>query len=495
MTESHTEINIWNPETGITDIDGDPIKMSSSEMLGIKAIWANQQSDLNGSDAGKKLLFAFTERLSREWAIETGVIENLYDIDRGVTQTLIEHGLQADLSRHDSAKAPSEHTMHLIKDQKAILDGIFDFIKGNREISVSYIKELHFELVRSQDTTEAKTREGRIVEIPLLKGEWKKQENYPIRDGTICKYCPVEQTASEMERLIEMHLDHIKNDVPIDVQAAWLHHRFTQIHPFQDGNGRIARSIASLVLIKGGLFPLSVTRDDKLKYIEALEKADNDDLQPLIRLIAKLQRTQLRKASAISSDLIGEESIDDTLDRMEKLSKTIGEERRKSYKKLSSVVQPVAGHIRSRLNEITPKVNSIFEKADRSDNVSVVISSPLFAKWKSQIIKQSAEDFNYVPNTNEHEANIIFEWSHKGILVFLIHGMGKPFYGGMICAPVFALAVDPAEGDNSQVLLTPVAEEGFVFSHNEDPKEVVNRLVPWCDKAIQTTLQEITQNL
>ena len=44
---------------------------------------------------------AFLERVERRWAIETGIIEGLYSIDRGVTQTLIEHGLSADLSCMD----------------------------------------------------------------------------------------------------------------------------------------------------------------------------------------------------------------------------------------------------------------------------------------------------------------------------------------------------------------------------------------------------------
>jgi Fic family protein len=46
------------------------------------------------------------------------------------------------------------------------------------------------------------------------------------------------------------------------VQAAWLHHRFTQIHPFADGNGQVARAIASLVFIEAGWFPLILKRDE-----------------------------------------------------------------------------------------------------------------------------------------------------------------------------------------------------------------------------------------
>ena len=44
------------------------------------------------------------------------------------------------------------------------------------------------------------------------------------------------------------------------MEAAWLHHRFVQIHPFQDGNGRIARALSTLIFVKAGWFPL-VVRD------------------------------------------------------------------------------------------------------------------------------------------------------------------------------------------------------------------------------------------
>ena len=105
-----------------------------------------------------------------------------------------------------------------------------------------------------------------------------------------------------------MHAEHDARGVPTEVQAAWLHHRFAQIHPFQDGNGRIARAIASMVLIKGGLFPLVVTRDDRTKYLSALEAADYGDLKPLVDMIARLQRIRFAKATAISEAIRSEKA-------------------------------------------------------------------------------------------------------------------------------------------------------------------------------------------
>jgi len=76
----------------------------------------------------------------------------------------------------------------------------------------------------------------------------------------------------------------------------WFHHAFTTIDPFQDGNGRIARLLASLILIKHGLFPFTVLRGEaKVKYIDALEKADAHEFQPLIDYFAEVQKKHIEK--------------------------------------------------------------------------------------------------------------------------------------------------------------------------------------------------------
>ncbi len=100
---------------------------------------------------------------------------------------------------------------------------------------------------------------GRAFETALLHGDWKRQPNNPRRlDDSTHDYCPPEHVASEMDRLIEMHGRHCESNVPPEVQAAWLHHGFTQIHPFQDGNGRVARTLASLIYLREHREPVPV---------------------------------------------------------------------------------------------------------------------------------------------------------------------------------------------------------------------------------------------
>jgi Fic family protein len=94
-----------------------------------------------------------------------------------------------------------------------------------------------------------------------------------------------------------MHAGHQEKGIAPEVESAWLHHRFSQIHPFQDGNGRVSRLLASLVLLRAGLFPMVVPREEKDIYIETLEYADGGDLQPLVYLIARRQQVVFEKAT------------------------------------------------------------------------------------------------------------------------------------------------------------------------------------------------------
>ena len=51
------------------------------------------------------------------------------------------------------------------------------------------------------------------------------------------------------------------------------HRRLVEIHPFNDGNGRVARLLKNLILIRGGYPPVAVRPEDRHAYIRALQQA------------------------------------------------------------------------------------------------------------------------------------------------------------------------------------------------------------------------------
>ena len=486
--------HIWNPSTGITDLEGDTARLAATEIPGIRAVWKDQRTLLQGT----KLLSDFNERLAREWAIETGVIENLYEVDRGVTQTLIEQGFRAELLTHGSTNRPREFVLKLLADQKRALDGVFDFVKSERVLSTSWIRELHAVLLRSQNVTEGIDSLGRDVEMPLIQGDWKKLPNSPVRDGVLYAYCPPEQVASEMDRLVAMHLQHDARGAPTEVQAAWLHHRFAQIHPFQDGNGRIARAIASLVLIKGGLFPLVVTRDDRTNYLDALEAADDGDLEPLVALIVRLQRVQFAKATAVSEAIRSEkaderEALAGLLEAVNKKA----DQRRKEYAEVQKRAEDIKENLRARLEEIRPEISNALRRVVNSGNATVKVSDKTSDHYyRAQIIQNANEHLNYYVNFGHYRSWVSLNmwWERQARLVFAIHGIGYEFTGSLVCAPFLEFR-DRGEDEETRSTLVPIAEDGFIFFYNETKKVVLDRFRPWRRQVIGVALQELTRNL
>ena len=262
----------------------------------------------------------FDERLNREWAIETGIVERIYTLDEGTTRLLIEQGIDASLITHDDNGGSPELIAGIIRDHQEAVEWLFDVVRQQRPLSTSFVKELHALMTRKQEYAEGVDMFGRATKIELRRGDYKQRPNNPTRnDGKVHEYCPPERVAAEMDQLIQLHTKHTMQDVPPDLSAAWLHHRFIQIHPFQDGNGRVGRALASLVLIRGGWFPLVVNNKDRSKYIDTLETADAGDLGPLTELIGTIQKRSCRAALSILGEVEREEA------RLEQMMDAIGE--------------------------------------------------------------------------------------------------------------------------------------------------------------------------
>ncbi|MCR4437396.1 MAG: Fic family protein [Eubacteriales bacterium] len=94
-----------------------------------------------------------------------------------------------------------------------------------------------------------------------------------------------ENIMKEMENLFLWSKNKRKNFHPVQF-AAQFHKRFVFIHPFKDGNGRIARLAMNTVLIQDGYLPVIIPPILRHEYIELLEKAHRDD-KPFERFIAE----------------------------------------------------------------------------------------------------------------------------------------------------------------------------------------------------------------
>lgn len=327
--------------------------LESEEIKALSEIWKNRKEELERSP----YFATFLEKLKREWAIETGIIERLYNWDRGVTEILIEQGIEASLivSRGGASYEEATNVKNLIDDQYSIVDGLFAFVKKDEQpLTEHFIRSMHQQFTRHQETTEAVDGAGRFNRISLLKGEYKQFPNNPRRpDGTMFFYCPPELVRDEMERLVKWFSE-AEGRVPPEILSAWLHHRFTQIHPFQDGNGRVARALATLVFLKAGLFPLVIRDLERKEYISALEQADDGNLRPLVKLFVQGQKTAILSALNLETQSREAERVDTIIGSA---IQALRAKKPSISRELVEIAEKLQGIASRRLNEVAEKLN------------------------------------------------------------------------------------------------------------------------------------------
>ena len=480
----------------IEDLPESWIELASTELESLAAIWKSQAKKLQDSSAVLK----FNEQLSREWAIETGIIENLYSIDRGTTQLLIEKGIETALIAHGSTDKPAERIVLVLIDQQEALEGLFSFIAQKRELSLFYIRELHQVFTRHQETVDAVDAFGQKVQVPLLHGQWKHQANNPTRsDRTVHEYCPPVQVQSEMERLVSMHLEHTKKGVTPEIEAAWLHHRFAQIHPFQDGNGRVARALASLIFLRSGWFPLVINRDLRNEYIDALEEADKGNLAFLINLFAKIQKKAFVKALSLSENVLSDHKplkqvISAGIERLKaRKEKQIQQMQLQAFalaEKLEDIAEEKFGAVALTLNnELNTLEESYFSDVKRSDESN--------GYWFRQQIIQMAIALEYYADTRTYRSwvRLKIKEDRQTEIILSFHALGFEFLGIMAASAFIEYRDRTEEQEVTSEIPRILCSEVFQFSYNEQEDVVVPRFKSWLDNVLLVGLDQWRKQL
>lgn len=475
---------MWQP---ITDLSDDPASLTDGELDALGRVWAKQKEEL----AELGTLDEFDKRLRREWSIETGIIEGVYTLDRGTTNTLIERGINADLIPRESTNRDPELVARILQDHYEALEGMFDFVKGERELTTGYVKQLHAALLRNQETYTVVDQFGQAFEKQLDKGLYKSAPNNPTKpDRSIHEYRPPEHVASEMDRLISMYQQ--TRNVPVEVSAAWLHHRFAQIHPFPDGNGRVARALATLVFIKAGWFPLMVKRDGRARYIDGLEDADQGDLRPLVSFFTEVQRNAVIQATEVASDMsIAEaargarspssvqEAIIAARDRLfhgGRLSQSERLRAQDTADKLNRLAMERLGQVVTQLREEIAKVSMGISFDVRSGGSPENVRAKAIGKAGHNA---NFRDYSVV-------VQLLLKTDRQDSLSFSFHALG-PGYRGIIGVVAYS---ELQSKDTS-----PLEGGTFQINYEESPDKAVSRFTPWLERMITLGLDEWRRSL
>ena len=107
------------------------------------------------------------------------------------------------------------------------------------------------------------------------------------RLGEIYHFTPPEQVKPAMTDLLDWcRAQEAAGEHPVII-AATFHYRFVRIHPFDDGNGRMARLLMNLILIRHGYTVAIVDSSERATYLARLQQADRtEDLAQFIEYIA-----------------------------------------------------------------------------------------------------------------------------------------------------------------------------------------------------------------
>lgn len=161
-----------------------------------------------------------------------------------------------------------------------------------RPLTERFIKDVH-KILLCEDYDKYVIENGIEKVITIHVGTYKQRPNSVItKTGERFEYALPEETPALMNDLLEWYNQTEKEAKlsPLEI-AALFHYRYIRIHPFDDGNGRIARLMVNYILYKHGYPMIVVKADDKQNYLMALGQCDvNTGLVPSEGAHAELEQ-------------------------------------------------------------------------------------------------------------------------------------------------------------------------------------------------------------
>jgi len=445
-------------------------------------------------------------RSLRRHAIETGIIERLYDVEWGVTEALVAEGITAEAVATSSNGAIGEDVLELIRSQYDALTFLAEVAREGRDISISLVKELHVALTRLQKTYTATGPGGLRFEATLHHGQWKQQPNHVTRpDGSVLQYTPPDQVQPQMETLIELYNQTAERD-PV-VRGAWFHHRFVRIHPFEDGNGRVARCLTLLTLLRGNLAPLVIDRRERDRYLRCLDSANEGDLRPLSRFFAELEIVALRsELERPVEELAGQTTggalavLDAHISRLRGLRDEAGAGERAN--KIEALASGVQARVSAWLEQIGQAIQSRYKELDPDAFYTCMSATPPDPKsywWRRQVVR-TARSVDFYANIGQG-----VWWTHLRLSVLgqklrYLAFLQKVGHGetGVLTLTVYAEVLSEAGEEAREIaeeILVSSPTESVTWTFEDNPETHWNSVVELLDESMVAALDRFSASL
>lgn len=211
------------------------------------------------------------DRLERKFMLDFNYNSNHIEgntLTYGQTEVLLLLGEVIGTAKMKDCEDMKAHNLclKLMQEEAAYADGL-------RE---SFIKRLHQVMLRSDYTIYRQFPGGQTTSYIVHAGTYKTRPNSVVTPtGERFEYASPEETPSLMYNLISWYneQEHKSELTPVQL-ASLFHYRYIRIHPFEDGNGRIARLLVNFILLRHSYPMIVVLSRKKQAYLKALGLAD-----------------------------------------------------------------------------------------------------------------------------------------------------------------------------------------------------------------------------
>lgn len=214
-----------------------------------------------------------------DWNYHSNNIEG-NSLTFGETKSLLLHNITA---QGKSLKDHIEITGH-----NEAIDALVDLARGNAPLTEIFFRQLHVLILRERYQVDAITAEGAPTRRWIEVGQYKTGQNHvQTVTGEIFRFAEPMDVPGKMHTLLQtINKLQAPSSAEVVLVAAKAHYDFVLIHPFDDGNGRMARLLMNLILIKYGFPPAIIKTEDKTNYFSALRQADGGQFEVFVEYIA-----------------------------------------------------------------------------------------------------------------------------------------------------------------------------------------------------------------
>ncbi len=291
-----------------------------------------------------------------------------------------------------------------IQGHDRVIKKIQQMASGEIKITENRIKEIHEGIMHEDD-------EEKKVGI----GKWKRNNNYLLNyKGERMDFTPPENVVEEMNQLINWvnnELDAFekrKSKLSIIEIAAELHLRYVTIHPFYDGNGRTARILMNLVLIRYGYPPIIIKVNEKAQYGQYLAHAQEYEKNPtaFYEMMASLlvRSMELYLKGAQGDDISDADDLDKELQQIEIKLKN---EEAKVVKRTPELVNEIFE------KSIKPLSDALYEKLIKFNKFFAEFSIHTYMDGKGNSGNKELVDTvlpEYFKKKDVREISISYQW-------------------------------------------------------------------------------------